>query len=126
MLLTLIGVQSFAKPIAAGHYVLAGARTCLNGSSIEDSGFTGNVTEYTFDVAAGTLQISMKFKGAPVSLDYTWTDLNSGKIQVSPIAQGSNEFQISQADQQLTALFEDRTGKLCGGGQIATPMKLLQ
>ncbi|GEM_PF-4533498 len=99
----------------------------MNGAPIEDSGFTGNVSEYTFNIGeAGTLRISMKFQSSPVVMEYTWLDTNSERIQVSPVTEGSNEFQISQDNQQLTAFFEDRTGKFCGGGLIATPMKMSQ
>lgn len=110
----------------SGRYTLAGTRSCVNGAAIEDAGFTENVSEYTFIVGEGTLQISMKYQGNSVLMEYTWTDLNSGKIQVWPITQGANQFQISPDGQRLTAYFEDRTGRFCGGGQIATPMKLIQ
>ncbi len=126
MFLVFVSVQSYAKSLTTGRYTLAGPRSCMNGAAIEDSGFTENVSEYTFNIGEGTLQISMKYQGNPVLMEYAWTDLNSERIQVSPITQGSNQFQISQEGQKLTAFFEDRTGKFCGGGQIATPMKLIQ
>lgn len=112
----------------SGHWALFGARSCLNGSKIEDKNFTENISKYSYQISTeSNLILSMKFLGAPVSISYNLKSLgadNNVLLEATPINKNNSAspFQIIFDGKAIYALFEDSKSNFCGGGFILARM----